>query len=248
MWFIGIKKTAKLTFFLLNCHRKWYNLALTMLINWDLKMAEIEKTNEITATRIKSMRTALGLKLGEAAAQVGIGATRWQNWESGLRVPPLNMYHDIARVLGRSPAWLAGLVDHDGDTDNDNYFVPKLAKPVSSEAADILQLQKAALADLGYSDKQVTAWVIDDNEMSPELEKGDLVLFDSTVGSIDGSDIYALMDNTNTLWIRRVRPEMFGKFSVICNNPEISEQLLDNLDNLKILGRYIGRLNLKKNR
>lgn len=208
-------------------------------------MAEIESTNELTAKRIKSTRLSLGLGLGEAAKKINVGGSRWQNWESGLRVPPLNMYHDISRVLGRSPAWLAGLVDHDGNSDNDNYFVPKLAKPKSSDAADDLQLKKEVIEGLGYDAESVTAWRLDDDEMAPEICRGDIVFFDSTVTEIRDNAIYALLDNTGTLWIRRVRPEMFGAYSVICNNPDISEYKLENLDNLRVLGKFIGRLHLE---
>jgi transcriptional regulator with XRE-family HTH domain len=62
--------------------------------------------------RLRQARRELGLTQALAAAQVGVGLTAWNNWETGYRAPRgADELRRVCDLLRADPAWLLGLTD-----------------------------------------------------------------------------------------------------------------------------------------
>lgn len=74
---------------------------------------------EIVAKRIRQCRQEKGWTLEETAARLAqasgepFGYSRYSNWEQAARMPPAEMVLLLAKVFGKTPAWINGYTDND---------------------------------------------------------------------------------------------------------------------------------------
>ena len=64
--------------------------------------------------RLREARIALNLSQVEVATQMGLDRNRLGKWERGVSSPPVDLLQALARLYGRSVAWLIGDADEVG--------------------------------------------------------------------------------------------------------------------------------------
>ncbi len=67
---------------------------------------------EIFAKRLRERAKQLGISNAEAARRVGLDERRYAHYASGRREPDLATLKNIADILGTTPNWLLGVVEH----------------------------------------------------------------------------------------------------------------------------------------
>nr|WP_276605450.1 helix-turn-helix domain-containing protein [Vibrio sp. H11] len=200
-----------------------------------------ENYKELIASRIKSARNSAGLKSEEAAKRAGVGLSRWLNWECGARTPKLDMIPEIAKAVGTTAAYLAGYTDHQGQNSDSWRYVTAQDKRFKS--SDFLAFNVDHLNRLGFKERDVSLLVVRDNSLSPELVEGDLALINSQLNEIDRTAIYAIQDGNGHVWMRWIRPEITGGYTVYTQDKTHSPDQhfsKEQLCQLNVVGRYIG--------
>lgn len=197
------------------------------------------------ANRIKAARQAAGLKAEDLAKKVGISTSRLLNWECGIRTPKLDILPNIAEAVGCSAAYLAGFTDHQGESsDSWRYIVPNGESPaVQATANDFISFNVDELRRRGLPERDVLMVTVRDNALGPDLHEGDAVLIDRRQQVVEKKGIFAIRDGSGLIWLRWIRPEMTGGFTLYTADKEhfpdqhFSEE---QLAELTIVGRYLG--------
>lgn len=202
----------------------------------------MSETGKIIAQRLATMRRRHGWTLQETANEMELsGFSRYSNWEMGLRIPKYDDLRKAAKVFGVSPAWLAGFSDYEDGTDGTptGYVQPAKPVPEVSNASDFAALHADYLEARGIPQDKTTFVICDDDAMAGMVEKGDRVLVDMARNKPEARDLYAFAVEGRA-WIRWIRPELDGSFTVTAENAEqYPPQTLtkEQLSGLKIIGR-----------
>lgn len=198
----------------------------------------------IIGDRIRERRNLKGWTAREAAANASmvsdekISTGRWQNWECGQRSPGVELYPVLAKVLDTTPQYLAAWTTEAGIGIETNKYTVANVNPGGEE--DELAFHVGYLKSLGYSENAVHFMRAKDDSLAPDIQRGDLVLFDKKDTDIHHG-IYALNANGET-FIRRVRREIGGNFTVYGNDDKhtpaqtFSAQQFAAFD---VIGRFI---------
>jgi len=78
--------------------------------------------------------------------------------------------------------------------------------------------------------------------MAPDLSKGDEVLIDLTETDVKEPDIYAIREQDGNIWLRWIRKDIGGTYTLYANDKTHSndQQLTeDQFNALDVLGRYV---------
>lgn len=200
-----------------------------------------EKYKELIASRIKGARLSSGLKSEEAAKRAGVGLSRWLNWECGARTPKPDMFPNIAAAVGSSAAYLAGYTDHQGESSDSWRYVT--AKDTRFKADDFLAFNVDTLRKHGLKERDVAILTVRDNALAPDLVAGDSVLINCQVAEINEPRIYAIQDDSGLVWMRWIRPEINGGFTLYTHDKvHFPDQTFskDDFSALKVVGSFIG--------
>lgn len=95
------------------------------------------------------------------------------------------------------------------------------------------------LGSHGLDSKALAAMHIRGDSMSPTIRDEDLVLIDVTAKDIQDDKIYVIQD-ANSLLVRRLQLEPGGRVRALCDNPTHREFAVPR-DELEILGRVVWR-------
>lgn len=202
----------------------------------------METYNDLIASRIKASRTAAGLTVEEAASSVGIGKSRWLNWECGIRAPKMDILPTVARAINSTAAYLAGFVDHEGEGSNAwQYIIPNGSKSsTQTVCSDLIAFNVEGLRAKGFEERDVLMVKCRDNSLHIDFNEGDAILINTQKKTVNAPGIFAILDNSNLIWLRRIRPEMTGGFTVYCDDKNnFPDQHFATLSDLNIVGSYI---------
>ena len=105
---------------------------------------------------------------------------------------------------------------------------------------------RSAFGDIANN---LIAWQMNSDNMSPAINRNDLLLIDTRVNKIDGSGVYAFLQDKKVM-IRRILERLDGKIDVINENPSYEKFnrsfKTTNVEdeNFKILGRvvFVGKI------
>jgi len=113
----------------------------------------------------------------------------------------------------------------------------------------ILQIKKSwATSAVGLIGRNLIAWQMNSDNMFPTINRNDFLLIDTRVDKINGSGIYAFLQN-DKIMIRRILEGLDGHMDIINENPsykDFNKKIkTGNFEcELKILGRivFVGKI------
>ena len=198
----------------------------------------------ITGQRLRELRARRGMKAVDLAKALGIQRTRVSNWETGIRNPQREELVKLASVLDVSPAYLIGWINEEIYSTHQ----PIERNSLTLNNGETVTLESATSAH-AYSEQflnardlkaqQLMALTVDDDAMNNVICKGDTVLVDMQRKRSGGRDLFAMLVN-GSIWVRWVRPELNGTFTVSAeNSTQYPDQTLTEkqLEALDIIGR-----------
>ena len=210
------------------------------------KVVEKMSLTKKTASRLRECRNKKGWTLAELASQLSITASRYSNWEQGIRTPGNEQLVALAELFGTTPSYLAGFLDHEGShTDNANYVQLNQPFSVKGKLVESEQIsnsscyQTAFLMNKGLEPDKLTSIIAFDDSMANLICRGDEVLIDRNCQSVSHADVFAILVNDH-IWLRWIRPELDGTFTIMAENTDhypSQNYSKDDLDKLAIIGR-----------
>lgn len=188
--------------------------------------------------RIKKARKERGLNQRQVGAMLGIAANNISFWERGINKPSTRNLKKLADALNVSIDWLehgdksagpeyippanAWELADDVDLSNAEYrdiMVPRLDE-VSQDNylgepnyKKLFPVRKELLQLYSLQPRSLGALIMPDTSMEPSIAKGDMLLVDTGVRTIerDKQRIYALVKDKTKLVICRADEDVFGK-------------------------------------
>ena len=188
--------------------------------------------------RIKKARKERGLNQRQVGAMLGIAANNISFWERGINKPSTRNLRKLADALNVSIDWLehgdkntgpeyippanAWELSNDVDLSSELYrdiMVPRLDE-VSQDNyigepnyKKLFPVRKELLQLYSLQPRSLGALVMPDTSMEPSIAKGDMLLVDTSVKTIerDQQRIYALVKDKTKLVICRVEEDALGK-------------------------------------
>ncbi|MNG72812.1 helix-turn-helix protein [compost metagenome] len=167
-----------------------------------------EQVTQLIGLRLQQKRNHAGKSVIDVQNECGIPRSTLQNYEAGIRQPPLGILRKLASVYGTSAGYLAGLSDYEGDEEALAFSTadPFLAGKKTT-ANDALAFNSEFLANKGLSPARL-ALIQSPDGLLDEVPKGADVLIDTSVSSITETDIYAFKDDKGGILIRSARKEI----------------------------------------
>jgi len=174
---------------------------------------------------IMQRRKKLGLNMVETSKKLSelegqpFSRSQWNNWELGIREPSHHFYESMAKILGTTRELLAW---------------DFLKNSTNNQVSQIDRL-----AERGINRDNILTHVAMDNSCSPKIDKGDEVLINSAINTVDKLGLYVIKGNGG-LWIKWIRPELSGGFTVYCTDKEnYPDQKVESVDDLDIIGSVV---------
>lgn len=215
-------------------------------------MSELIK---VVSQRLKDCRAATGWTLEETAKRLTdlsgtpIAYSRYSNWELGLRMPPVDQVVLLAKLFGKTPAWLQGYTDNDSlSAVTSNYVTANppniptknglLALP---QVTDNTAFSLEYIESRGLNRNKLLCIKQIDSSMAPLIAEGAEVLLDGDQVTVRGADLFGIVV-AGTIWIRWICPEMNNTFTLKASDTQQypdSKLTRDELDQLDIVGRVV---------
>lgn len=213
-------------------------------------MSELQAT---VAKRIKQCRTSHGWTMDETAKRLSViagkemSASRYSNWELGLRMPgPDQMIH-LGQLFGKPAAWVQGFTDNDSlSAVSSNYVTansPNIATKSGlltlSQATDSTAYSLNYLNARGLNRNKLLSIRQIDQSMQGVVEEGAEVLLDLERNAVRGADLFGIVVQDH-IWIRFIRPELNGTYTITAaNNAQYADQNLtpEQFKDIDVIGR-----------
>ena len=168
---------------------------------------------------------------------------------------PINLVVKFAIKNKFSVDYLLNLQGEDTQPETMKYliripYVQPLNKETQNETIKIIMELKKTCIQFGFSENisDLVVWQINGDNMAPNINRKDFLLINTRVKQIDGSGIYAFLDDTKVI-IRRVKEGLNGKIDLINDNSayqgyENIQMLNFEIGNLEVLGRvvFVGKI------
>ncbi|WP_264760123.1 XRE family transcriptional regulator [Pseudomonas quasicaspiana] len=210
---------------------------------------------EIVAQRLKGCRASTGWTLEETARRLSalsgtpMTFSRFSNWELGLRMPPPDQLVLLAKLFGKTPAWLQGYTDNDSLSAASNSYVTANPPNIQTkngllsltQAADSTAFSHDYIESRGMNRNQLLCIKQLDASMAPTIAEGDELLLDGGQTVVRGADLFGIVV-AQTIWVRWICPELDGTFTLKAGDAQqypdkiLSKEALDELD---IVGRVV---------
>lgn len=215
-------------------------------------MSELLK---VVSQRLKDCRAATGWTLEETAKRLTdlsgtpIAYSRYSNWELGLRMPPVDQVVLLAKLFGKTPAWLQGYTDNDSlSAVTSNYVTanpPNISTKngllILSQVTDNTAFSLEYIEGRGLNRNKLLCIKQIDSSMAPLIAEGAEVLLDGDQVTVRGADLFGIVV-AGTVWIRWICPEMNNTFTLKASDTQQypdSKLTRDELDQLDIVGRVV---------
>lgn len=209
----------------------------------------------VVSQRLKDCRQATGWTLEETAKRLTdlsgkpMTYSRYSNWELGLRMPPTDQVVLLAKLFGKTPAWLQGYTDNDSLSAVTSNYVTANPPNISTKKGLLIlpQVTDNTAFSLGYIEsrglnrnkllciKQI------DSSMAPLIAEGAEVLLDGDQVTVRGADLFGIVVS-GTVWIRWICPELDNTFTLKALDTQQypdSKMTRQELDQLDIVGRVV---------
>jgi transcriptional regulator with XRE-family HTH domain len=171
---------------------------------------------------IMQCRKKLGLNMVEASKKLSeledknFSRSQWNNWELGIREPSHHIYESMAKILGTTRELLAW----------------DFLKESSANQIDRFNERNIDRDDIIHH-------IAIDNSLSPQIKKDDELLIDTANKSVKNLGLFAI-DANNSLWVKWIRPELTGGFTVYCTDKNnYPDRTIKNLDEINIIGSIV---------
>lgn len=210
---------------------------------------------QVVAQRLKDCRQATGWTLEETAKRLsdlsGTNMTysRYSNWELGLRMPPTDQVILLAKLFGKTPAWIQGYTDNDSLSAVTSNYVTANPPNIStknglltlSQVTDNTAFSLDYIESRGMNRNKLLCIKQIDTSMAPLIAEGDELLLDGAQTTVRGADLFGIVV-AGTVWIRWICPEINSTFTLKAGD---SQQYPDStltpeaLAELDIVGRVV---------
>lgn len=202
------------------------------------KIAEEQKPSTI-GERIYACMKQHNISMRALSNKLAISQPSVFKWSHDQATPKIEQIEAMAALFGVTPEWLAfGRADaHEHDAGAD-----------AGLEAEIFGLsvgisEEVARTRFGVGSKDLLILPVQSDEMSPTLNKEDIVIVDRTLATANTSGVYAIALGSDYV-IRRVQRLFSGGLKVICDNKNYGDEHLDNPDALRIIGKVVSKLNM----
>jgi phage repressor protein C with HTH and peptisase S24 domain len=167
-----------------------------------------------------------------------------RNWLDAQSYPGLEQIDNIARRLNVRADWL---ISGEGPIERGNEGKKSSLSPsVTLSTAELpgaiataqvkfrnhqfLALDIDALGDeMKDASHEVSALLVESEEMDPTIKAGDILILDTRPQSIDESGIYVLSNGSESVAVRRIQRRLSGGFTLHCDNPRYQDETVDHL-------------------
>jgi len=210
---------------------------------------------QVVAQRLKDCRQATGWTLEETAKRLsdlsGTNMTysRYSNWELGLRMPPTDQVILLAKLFGKTPAWIQGYTDNDSLSAVTSNYVTANPPNIStknglltlSQVTDNTAFSLDYIESRGMNRNKLLCIKQIDTSMAPLIAEGDELLLDGAQTTVRGADLFGIVV-AGTVWVRWICPELNSTFTLKAGD---SQQYPDStltpeaLAELDIVGRVV---------
>jgi len=210
---------------------------------------------QVVAQRLKDCRQATGWTLEETAKRLsdlsGTNMTysRYSNWELGLRMPPTDQVILLAKLFGKTPAWIQGYTDNDSLSAVTSNYVTANPPNIStknglltlSQVTDNTAFSLDYIESRGMNRNKLLCIKQIDTSMAPLIAEGDELLLDGAQTTVRGADLFGIVVG-GTVWVRWICPEINSTFTLKAGD---SQQYPDStltpeaLAELDIVGRVV---------
>lgn len=215
-------------------------------------MSELIK---VVSQRLKDCRAATGWTLEETAKRLTelsgtpIAYSRYSNWELGLRMPPVDQVVLLAKLFGKTPAWLQGYTDNDSLSAVTSNYVTANPPNISTkngllilpQVTDNTAFSLEYIESRGLNRNKLLCIKQIDSSMAPLIAEGAEVLLDGDQVNVRGADLFGIVV-ADTVWIRWICPELNNTFTLKASDTQQypdSKMTRDELDQLDIVGRVV---------
>lgn len=213
-------------------------------------MSELQAT---VAKRIKQCRTSHGWTMDETAKRLSViagkemSASRYSNWELGLRMPGPEQIIYLGQLFSKPAAWVQGFTDNDSlgavsaqyVTANSPNIATKSGFVSVTQATDSTAYSLEYLASRGLNRNKLLSIRQIDQSMQGVVEEGAEVLLDLEQHAVRGADLFGIVVQGH-IWIRFIRPEMNGTYTITAaNNAQYGDQNLtaEQFKDIDVIGR-----------
>lgn len=210
---------------------------------------------QVVAQRLKECRQATGWTLEETAKRLSdlsgtkMTYSRYSNWELGLRMPPTEQVVLLAKLFGKTPAWIQGYTDNDSLSAVTSNYVTANPPNISTkngllvlpQVTDNTAFSLEYIESRGLNRNKLLCIKQIDSSMAPLIAEGAELLLDGDQVTVRGADLFGIVV-AGTIWIRWICPELNNTFTLKASD---SQQYPDSkltrteLDQLDIVGRVV---------
>lgn len=197
---------------------------------------------EQVAERLQIARKKIGMTQSELANNCGYSRGRVSNWENASRMPKVEEFRQLARVLKVSPSWLFCATDDISIYDTGNTQIVLVLVPVfnldhlanantfavlndKNKRENYIQNNATIALSLNrnISEKaKIFAVNLSDSSMEPEIKQQDIVLIDPNVAPMPSK--YVLAKINQNLVIRKYRKPTNAQIELVPINPDWPSQ------------------------
>jgi hypothetical protein len=194
------------------------------------------------ATRIITARKKLGLTIEEAALKTvpPIKPSTWGNYEVATRGIGIFKLISIAKSLKTTLHYLIGESDDIGG---------ELAGfSVIGTGAGKLAIHSGEFCKLGLRESDLLTTKAKDATIN-HIAVGDDIVIDTSKKIAAEHGLYLLKSGNNQQWLRYIRPEISGDFTLYCDDKTSYPDMTmtpKELFKLEIIGKYVGHLHWEK--
>lgn len=160
----------------------------------EVKRRHLQST-AIFATNLKFLLSRNGMTAKQLSKEIGVSEQSISAWMTNVRSPRASMIEDVARYFGvraidmQDPLGNAGLIpDHDISV-----------KVPMANAGD-----SASFVPAGSKTRLTTAMLCSDDEMSPVIKKGDIVLYTEARPPFREGSLVVVRRKDNSMTVRRI--------------------------------------------
>ncbi|KAF1366760.1 XRE family transcriptional regulator [Yokenella regensburgei] len=204
--------------------------------------------------RIQTLRKQSGMTAADLQNATGIGLSTLQNYEAGLRHPPISVIKQIAKTLKASAAYIACLTDEQFQNE------PQETSPAPSSLAAInydlsspsggkasLAIDRGILKSRSLDPANLSIIENKDELMSPTIQIGAQVIVDKSVNVIVNAGIYVLEDTDGSVMLRHCRVVPGDNTVMLSTQSEADKNTkfltLEDLSRYRVIGRVVSVVN-----
>lgn len=218
--------------------------------------------------RVRFERERLRLTRPELAKMIGVSLSALQGWETNEREPQASMIIKIAETLDVTPNYL--LTGEQSQPKSENGIVTRAferLKDVSDEMVSMIDsffsinvsagfgsfnegitkpdgqepYSDSLLQKLGVKAHNCGVFWARGTSMQPTIANGDQMLVDFSQKEATGDDKVYLVQNGDSVWVKRIKP-LWDGIELISDNREEYEPIkipADEAQNLQIIGQVV---------